>query len=275
MANSTFISHEASIRLIAFATILALLVLWERWAAIPGVRISPVRRWSSNCGMGVLDTLIVRFFFPAGAVTAAILAAKQHMGLFNHLPFTGSGAVLVSVLLLDLTIYLQHRLFHAVPWLWRIHRVHHADPEVDVSTALRFHPLESVLSMLLKTGMVVSFGMPASGVLAFEIVLNAAAMFNHANVSIPPRWERWIRFAIVTPEMHRMHHSPCIATANRNFGFSVSWWDRLLGSYLGPGRAELRSPVGLPDAPAAPGHVRLFWLLLMPFRSSLSEAIGR
>ena len=265
MANSTFMSHEASIRLIAFATILALLVLWERWEAIPGARISPVLRWSSNYGMGALDTLLLRLIFPAGAVTAAIVAGKQHMGLFNHLPFTGFGALVASVLLLDLTIYLQHRLFHAVPWLWRIHRVHHADPEVDVSTALRFHPLESLLSMLLKTGMVICLGMPAAGVLAFEIVLNAAAMFNHANVSIPTRWERRVRFAIVTPEMHRMHHSPHMATANRNFGFSVSWWDRLFGSYLEPGTAELRSPVGLPDAPAAPEHVRLLWLLLMPF----------
>jgi sterol desaturase/sphingolipid hydroxylase (fatty acid hydroxylase superfamily) len=266
MANSTFISHEASIRLIAFATILVLLVLWERWAAIPAARISPARRWSSNCAMGALDTFIVRLVFPAGAVTAAMLAAKQHMGLFNHLPFTGSGALIASLVLLDLAIYLQHRLFHALPWLWRIHRVHHADPEVDVSTALRFHPIESVLSMLLKTGMVVCFGMPAVGVLTFEIVLNAAAMFNHANVSIPPPWERWIRFAIVTPEMHRIHHSTRSANANRNFGFSVSWWDRLFGSYRGPVRAEPRSSVGLPDAPAAPEHVRLSWLLLMPFR---------
>src|SRR3984893_13142172 len=191
MADSTFVSHEASVRLMAFAIILALLVLWERRAAIPAARSSPARRWSSNYGMGLLDTLIVRLIFPAGAVTAAMVAAKQHVGLFNHLPFTGSGALVVSFVLLDLTIYVQHRLFHALPWLWRIHRVHHADPEVDVSTALRFHPLESVLSMLLKTGMVICLGMPAVSVLAFEIVLNAAAMFNHANVSIPPPWERW------------------------------------------------------------------------------------
>jgi sterol desaturase/sphingolipid hydroxylase (fatty acid hydroxylase superfamily) len=266
MADSTFVSHEACIRLIAFASILALLVLWERWAVIPADRISPARRWSSNYGMGLLDTLILRLLLPAGAVTAALVATKQHVGLFNHLPLTGFGALVASWVLLDLTIYLQHRLFHALPWLWRVHRVHHADPEVDVSTALRFHPVESVLSMLLKIGMVITFGMPPSGVLAFEIVLNGAAMFNHANVSLPPRWERWIRFAIVTPDMHRIHHSTHIANANHNFGFCVSWWDRLLGSYRAPGRASLSSSVGLPDAPAAPEHIRLPWLLLMPFR---------
>lgn len=266
MADSTFVSHEASVRLMAFAIILALLVLWERRAAIPAARISPARRWSSNYGMGLLDTLVLRLIFPAGAVTAAMVAARQHMGLFNQLPFTGSGELVVSVLLLDLTIYVQHRLFHALPWLWRIHRVHHADPEIDVSTALRFHPLESVLSMLLKTGAVVSFGMSPSAVLAFEIVLNAAAMFNHTNVSLPPRWERWIRFAIVTPDMHRLHHSTHIANANRNFAFCVPWWDRLLGSYRAPDSASLPSSIGLPDAPFAPEHVRLPWLLLMPFR---------
>ena len=266
MADSTFVSHEASVRLIAFATILALLVLWERWAVHPAPRFSPARRWSSNYGMGLLDTLILRLIFPAGAVTAAMVAAKQHMGLFNYLSLTGFGTVVASVVLLDLTIYLQHRLFHALPWLWRIHRVHHADPEVDVSTALRFHPVESVLSMLLKTAVVLAFGLPPSGVLAFEIVLNAAAMFNHANGSLPPPWERWIRFAIVTPDMHRIHHSTHIANANRNFGFCVSWWDRLLGSYRAPDRASLPSSVGLPDEPAAPEHIRLSWLLLMPFR---------
>jgi sterol desaturase/sphingolipid hydroxylase (fatty acid hydroxylase superfamily) len=266
MTDTTFLSHEVSVRLIAFAIILALLGLWEHRAVIPVARISPALRWSSNFGMGLLDTLIVRWIFPAGAVTAAVMAAKQHMGLFNHLLFTGSGAFLASFALLDLTIYAQHRLLHVLPWLWRVHRVHHADPEVDVSTALRFHPLESVLSMLLKAGAVLGFGMPPASVLAFEIVLNGAAMFNHTNASLPARWERWIRLAIVTPDTHRIHHSIDIANANRNFGFCLPWWDRLFGSYRAPGGAAVRSSVGLPDAPAAPEHVRLPTLLLMPFR---------
>jgi len=266
MADSTIVFHEAFIRLIVFAGILALLILWQRWAAARASQISPARRWSTNFGMGTFDTLTLRFIFPAGAVGAAVLAAKQHIGLFNHVPFTDYGAIVASFLLLDLTIYLQHRLFHAVPWLWRIHRVHHADPEVDVSTALRFHPLESVLSMLLKSGAVVSFGMPPSGVLIFEIILNGAAMFNHTNASLPRRLERWVRFTLVTPDMHRIHHSTNNAEANRNFGFSVSWWDRLLGSYRAPTGTSMPKAIGLPDGPAAPEHVRLRWLLLMPFR---------
>jgi sterol desaturase/sphingolipid hydroxylase (fatty acid hydroxylase superfamily) len=266
MADSTSVSHEASIRLIVFVTILALLILWERWAAARRTQISPARRLPTNFGMGILDTLILRFIFPAGAVGAAVLAAKSHMGLFRHVSLIGYGALVASVTLLDLTIYLQHRLLHALPWLWRIHRVHHADPEVDVSTALRFHPVESVLSMLLKTGVVVSFGMPPIGVLIFEIILNGAAMFNHTNASLPHRVERWVRFILVTPDMHRIHHSTRIAEANRNFGFSVSWWDRLFGSYRAPTGTSLPKSIGLPDGPAAPEHVQLHWLLLMPFR---------
>lgn len=265
MADNTILLHEAVIRLTVFGIILALLILWERWAATRATQISPARRWSTNFGMGALDTLILRFIFPAGAVGAAMLAAKQHMGLFNHVPFTACGAIVASVALLDLAIYLQHRLLHAVPWLWRIHRVHHADPEVDVSTALRFHPLESVLSMLLKAGVVVSFGMPTIGVLIFEIILNGAAMFNHTNASLARGLERWVRFILVTPDMHRIHHSTNPAEANRNFGFSVSWWDRLFGSYRAPPGPSLPRSIGLPDAPAAPEHVRLRWLLLMPF----------
>ena len=266
MADSTSVPHEASIRLIVFATILALLILWERWAAARRTKISPARRWPTNFGMGILDTLILRFIFPAGAVGAAALAAKSHMGLFSHVSLIGYGALVASVTLLDLTIYLQHRLFHALPWLWRIHRVHHADPEVDVSTALRFHPVESVLSMLLKTGVVVTFGMPPIGVLMFEIILNGAAMFNHTNASLPHHAERWVRFILVTPDMHRIHHSTNITEANRNYGFSVSWWDRLFGSYRAPTGTCLPKSIGLPDGPAAPEHVQLHGLLLMPFR---------
>jgi sterol desaturase/sphingolipid hydroxylase (fatty acid hydroxylase superfamily) len=268
MADSAFISHEAPIRLLAFAGLLALLVFWERRGAIPGAAIRTARRWSSNCGMGLLDTLLLRLLFPAGAVTAAIVAAKHHWGLFNHLPIAGLAALVTSLVLLDLTIYLQHRLFHSLPWLWRIHRVHHADPAVDVSTALRFHPLESLLSMLLKTGVVVCLGVPPSGVLAFEILLNGAAMFNHANASLPPRWERWLRLALVTPCMHRIHHSTRIAEASGNFGFCLSGWDRLFASYRIPVATPLRGCVGLPDGPAVPGHIRLPWLLGMPFRKS-------
>jgi len=266
MIATSFATHEASARLIVFAAIAVILIFWERRAAAHTARISPGHRWSANFGMGIIDTLILRLIFPAGAVGAAMLAARQQMGIFNHLSVTGSEAIAASLVLLDLSIYLQHRLFHVLPWLWLVHRVHHADPEVDVSTALRFHPLESLLSMLLKAGVVICFGMPPLGVLAFEIVLNAAAMFNHANASLPSRLERCVRFVLVTQDMHRIHHSTHMTEANRNFGFCVSWWDWLFGSYCAPDRSSLQSSIGLPDAPAAPEHLRLFWLLSMPFR---------
>jgi len=268
MTDSTIAHDYAPTRLIVFATILALLILWERWAAARVSHISRARRWSANFGMGLCDALILRFIFPAGAVSAAVFAAKQHIGLLNHMPVAGYQAILASCVLLDLTVYLQHRLFHAVPSLWRIHRVHHADPEVDVSTALRFHPLESVVSMLLKAGMVVCCGMPPIGVLIFEVILNSAAMFNHTNASIPNRAEPWVRLILVTPSMHSIHHSTDHAEANRNFGFSVCWWDRLFRSYRAPTPigTSLPGSIGLPDGEALPEHVRLHWLLLMPFR---------
>jgi sterol desaturase/sphingolipid hydroxylase (fatty acid hydroxylase superfamily) len=266
MADSTIVPAEACTRLIVFAILLGLLILWERWAATRVIHISRARRWSTNFGIGLFDTLLLRFIFPAGAVGAALFATKQHTGFFHHVPVTGYQAIVASLLLLDLTIYLQHRLLHAVPWLWRIHRVHHADPEIDVSTALRFHPLESVLSMLLKTAVVICFGMPAIGVLLFEMILNSAAMFNHTNASLPYHLEPWARWIVVTPDMHRIHHSTNPADANRNFGFSVSWWDRLLGSYRRPLGTAFPKSIGLPDGKATPEHVRLIWLLLMPFR---------
>lgn len=266
MADSTIVPDEASTRLIVFVITLVALILWERSVATRATHISRARRWSTNFGMGIFDTLILRLILPAGAVSAALFAAKQHTGLFHHVSVTGYQAILASLVLLDLTIYLQHRLLHAVPWLWRIHRVHHADPEIDVSTALRFHPVESVLSMLLKTGVVICFGMPAIGVLLFEMILNSAAMFNHTNASLPHHLEPWVRLILVTPDMHRIHHSTNPAEANRNFGFSVSWWDRLLGSYRPPLGTVLPKSTGLPDAKATPEHVRLIWLLLMPFR---------
>ena len=266
MANSTFVAHEASARLIVFAAIVVILSFWERCAAAHAARISLGRRWSANFAMGILDTLVLRLIFPAGAVSAAMLAARRHMGIFDHLSVTGPAAIVASLILLDLSIYLQHRMFHVFPWLWRVHRVHHADPAVDVSTALRFHPLESVLSMLLKTGVVICFGMPPLGVLAFEIVLNAAAMFNHANASLPSRLEHCLRFVLVTQDMHRIHHSTHMVEANRNFGFCVPWWDRLFGSYRAPDRSSPQNSLGLPDAPAAPEHLRLPCLLSMPFR---------
>jgi len=264
--------YEALTRLIAFAVSLLLLALWERWAAFRPQQARRPVRWRTNLGLGTIDVVVLRFAYPAGAVGAAVLAHDHGWGALNLLSTPLGVAVVVSVLLLDLVIYFQHWLFHAVPWLWRIHRVHHADPELDVSTALRFHPLESVFSMILKIGVVLLVGLPPLGVLVFEITLNAAAMFNHTNASLPTSLERWVRRLLVTPDMHRIHHSTHAPETNSNFGFSLSCWDRLFRTYRpSPRVSQSLMPIGLPDALPSPAHVQLGPVLLMPFFSSQSR----
>jgi sterol desaturase/sphingolipid hydroxylase (fatty acid hydroxylase superfamily) len=266
---STDSLNEGVVRLIAFAVILLLLVLWERWAALRRQRAHRSARWRTNLGIGAIDIMVLRAAYPAGAVGVAVVAQNYGWGAFNVLSIPVAAAVVAAVLLLDLVIYFQHRLFHAVPWLWRIHRVHHADPELDVSTALRFHPLESVFSMILKIGVVLLLGLPPLGVLIFEITLNAAAMFNHTNASLPTSLERWVRRLVVTPDMHRIHHSTYGAETNSNFGFSLSWWDRLFRTYRpSPRVSQTLMPIGLPDAAPSPTHIQLGPVLLMPFLSS-------
>jgi sterol desaturase/sphingolipid hydroxylase (fatty acid hydroxylase superfamily) len=267
MGDIAITTREAYIRLAVFAAALTLFFVWERRATAAATPISPPwRRWSSNFGIGIINAFILHVVFPAGPVGVALLAARYRLGLFNHVFFTGFGAQFASVVILDLAVYWQHRLFHQAPWLWRIHRVHHADPAVDVSTALRFHPAESVLSMLLKSAVVLCFGLPAIGVLLFEAALNVAAMFNHAEVSLGRRAERWLRSTVVTPDMHRLHHSPQVRYANGNFGTCTSCWDRLFGSYRCADSSPGRAPVGLPDGAPSPDHIRLPMLLSMPFR---------
>lgn len=268
--------NEGAVRLAAFAVVLLLLVLWERWAALREQRTRRTVRWRTNFGLGAIDIVLLRIVFPAGAVGAAVVAQSHGWGAFNMLPIPASVAVVASVLLLDLVIYFQHWLFHAVPWLWRIHRVHHADPEIDVSTALRFHPAESIVSMLLKAGVVLLLGLPTLGVLLFEVILNAAAMFNHTNASLPASLERWARRLVVTPDMHRIHHSTHGHETNSNFGFSLSWWDRLFRTYRPcPQIPQTLMPIGLPDESSSPAHIRLGPVLAMPFLSHRCRSAKR
>ena len=178
-----------------------------------------------------VDTLLVRILFPTTAVGLALLAEARGFGLFNVVALPAWVAVVASVVILDLAIYLQHVLFHAVPALWRLHRMHHADLEFDVTTGLRFHPIEILLSMLIKFAVVAALGAPALAVLIFEVLLNATSMFNHGNVRIPAGLDRVLRWLVVTPDMHRVHHSILSRETNSNFGFNLPWWDRLFGTY--------------------------------------------
>ncbi len=242
------LSHELGIRVAAFAGIFSLMAIWEVVGARRELTAAKSRRWFGNLALVVIDTVIVRLLFPTAAIGMALAAENFGWGLFHNVEVPYWPAVLVSVALLDLAIYLQHVMFHAIPVLWRLHMVHHADVDFDVTTGIRFHPIEIVLSMLIKLSVVFVLGPPVLGVLIFEVLLNALAMFNHANVRIPQRLDHVLRWIIVTPDMHRVHHSVDEKEYRTNFGFNLSWWDRLLGTYLGqPMKGHKEMSIGLED----------------------------
>ena len=207
------------------------MAVWELVAPRRSQAIGRGWRWPNNLGVVAVNTLLVRILFPTTAVGFALLAEARGFGLFNVIALPPGSAVVASVIILDLAIYLQHVLFHAVPALWRLHRMHHADLEFDVSTGLRFHPIEILLSMLIKLAVVAALGAPAVAVVIFEVLLNATSMFNHGNVRIPFGLDRVLRWLVVTPDMHRVHHSILSRETNSNFGFNLPWWDRLFGTY--------------------------------------------
>ena len=229
--SESIIHNEGTIRLVIFLGVLIIMALWE--VAVPRRALTQNKpfRWFGNLGIVALNTVLVRLLFPILAVGAAFWAEQNAWGLFNWLALPGWLEVAVAAALLDMIVYWQHRLFHKIPLFWRLHRMHHADPDFDVTTALRFHPLEMALSMVIKLGAVAILGPAALAVLIFEVLLNGTAMFNHGNVSLPPGLDRWLRLVVVTPDMHRVHHSIEAAEYNSNFGFNMPWWDRLFGTF--------------------------------------------
>jgi sterol desaturase/sphingolipid hydroxylase (fatty acid hydroxylase superfamily) len=229
--SESLLATEPQLRLIVFFGVLVAMALWELAAPRRRQEIPRVIRWTNNLGLVVIDTIVLRLTFPILAVGLAVIAQDRGWGLFNVIEAPGWVAFLVSILVLDLVIYLQHVMFHAVPALWRLHRMHHADLEFDVTTGLRFHPIEIILSMGIKMALVMALGPPAVAVLIFEVLLNATAMFNHANIRLPRLVDRFLRLIVVTPDMHRVHHSIIPEETNSNFGFNLPWWDRLLGTY--------------------------------------------
>jgi len=225
------LAHESAIRLGCFLGVLLAMMGWEWRLPRRAPSLPRARRWPANLGIVAVDSAVLRLAFPVLAVGAAQLAETRGWGLFHWLNAPFWPAFVASMLLLDLTIYAQHVAFHKIPLLWRLHRMHHTDLDFDVTTALRFHPLEIVLSMLIKWAVVVLLGAPPVAVLVFEVVLNATAMFNHGNVRLPPRLDRALRWLVVTPDMHRVHHSIRREETDSNFGFNLPWWDRLFGTY--------------------------------------------
>jgi sterol desaturase/sphingolipid hydroxylase (fatty acid hydroxylase superfamily) len=230
-------AHEASIRLGAFVGIFALMALWELRAPRRALTVSRALRWGSNLGLVVLNTVLVRLLFPVAAIGMASLTAAQGWGLLNRFVLPFWLAVVLAVVALDFVIWVQHVMVHAIPALWRLHRVHHADLDYDLTTGARFHPIEIVLSMLIKLAAIAVLGAPVVAVILFEVILNGMAMFNHGNVRLPAGLDLWLRWVFVTPDMHRIHHSVEADETNSNFGFNLSWWDRLLGTYREAPRA--------------------------------------
>jgi sterol desaturase/sphingolipid hydroxylase (fatty acid hydroxylase superfamily) len=274
--DAFLLSHEVPVRLGFFFGIFAIMAVWEILAPRRALQQGKVLRWTNNLALTALNSLLVRAILPVAAVAVAGAAAARGMGVFNIFDVPFAWAIVLSLLALDVAIYLQHLMFHAVPLLWRLHRVHHADLDFDVTTGARFHPVEIVLSMLFKFALILVLGPPAVAVLVFEILLNGASMFNHGNVRLPAGVDRVLRWLVVTPDMHRVHHSIDPRETNSNFGFNVPWWDRLFGTYVAQPRAGHGGmTIGIEQF-RAPGELRLDRMLLQPLRGEESAyPLGR
>jgi sterol desaturase/sphingolipid hydroxylase (fatty acid hydroxylase superfamily) len=260
--------HEAALRLAAFTGVFAAVALWEWQAPRRRARFARAARWPHNVALLVLDALVVRLLAPGAAIAVALAGESRGWGLLATVALSFWAEVVIAIVLLDLAIYFQHVVFHAVPALWRLHRVHHADPDFDVTTGTRFHPLEILLSLGIKCAAVAAIGAPSLAVLVFEIVLNATAMFNHANARLPASADRWLRWLVVTPDMHRVHHSALAHEMNGNFGFNVPWWDRLLGTYRAqPAAGHEAMRIGV-DGLQHASELRIGALLTQPFRAA-------
>lgn len=266
--SSQLVAIEVPLRLSAALLIFAVMAAWELAHGLRSPKVPRLPRWGANLGLVTVDVAVVRFLLPAGLVGAALWVEERGWGLLSLLDLHPVLAAVIAVLVLDLAIYLQHVLFHKVPLLWRFHRVHHADHDVDVTTGLRFHPVEIVLSLALKLALIAALGVPAEAALVFEVLLNGTSLFNHGNVALPAGVDRALRWLVVTPGMHHIHHSVERLEHDSNFGFNLTWWDRMLGTYrdrAAAGPEGLR--LGLAEFPE-PRLQNLPWLLAAPWRAN-------
>jgi len=230
---------------------------------------SKVKRWLNNFGLIAVDTVVVKLLLPAGAFGVALWTESNGYCLLNNIDISPLAATVVTVIVLDMIIYWQHRLFHVVPIFWRLHQVHHADRDIDVSTGLRFHPIEILISMLIKFAAVIALGAPAAAVVLFEVILNGMAMFNHANIRLPKALDSLIRLLFVTPDMHRVHHSIFKHETNSNYGFNLSIWDKIFGSYHAqPDLGHDKMTIGLQQYQGNTPTSSLLWMLKLPFTQS-------
>lgn len=262
------LTYENAFRLSVFLGMLTLMGIWEMASPRRRQDVPRLLRWSNNLAMVVIDTISVRLVFPILAVGVAYKVDELGAGILNWISLPDFGAVLIALIVLDLVIYAQHVAFHKIPILWRLHRMHHADLEFDASTALRFHPLEIILSMTLKMLVVILLGAPPIAVLLFEVILNASAIFNHSNIKLPRLIDSVLRLFIVTPDMHRVHHSVHQHETDSNYGFNLPWWDWIFGTYIAqPMNGHTKMRIGLERFRTR----RDLWLdrmLLQPLRRS-------
>jgi sterol desaturase/sphingolipid hydroxylase (fatty acid hydroxylase superfamily) len=269
--SDIILGHEPAVRMSIFLGVFALVAVAEGLMPRRRRDFSRLARWPSNIAIVVLNTAVLRWVFPVVAMGLALAAEDKGWGLLNMWALPPWLAVVIAIVVLDCTIYLQHVMVHAVPVLWRLHRMHHADQDFDVTTGARFHPLEILLSMVIKLAVVAALGPSALGVLLFEILLNATSMFNHGNLKLPVALDRVVRLVIVTPDMHRVHHSSVAAETNSNFGFSLPWWDRLFGTYRAqPEAGHEAMTIGLHEF-REPVDQRLDKMLLQPFRGPVGD----
>ena len=269
--TETIVTNEMFIRLTCFLSVFTVVVLWEIGLPRRERAVSRWVRWPSNLGIVALNTLLVRILIPTAAVGLALIVEAQNWGLLNQLAAPGWLTIVVAILILDFSIYLQHIMFHAVPLFWRMHRMHHADLDFDVTTGARFHPIEILLSMVIKLMVVTALGPPAAAVVIFEVLLNATSMFNHGNVRMPPGLDRILRWLVVTPDMHRVHHSILPNETNSNFGFNLPWWDRLFGTYRAqPVAGHDEMTIGIEEF-SEPRELRLDRMLVQPFRGTVGR----
>lgn len=273
MNIDTFITeYEVVIRLSFFFGVFLIMAVWELIAPRRQLIIPKLLRWGNNLALVFLNSFILRLLFPAAAVGMAAFAHQQGWGVFNYFDVPLIVAVILSVVIMDAIIYLQHVMVHAVPVLWRLHRVHHADPDFDVTTGSRFHPLEIILSMLIKFAVIIVLGPPVVAVIVFEVLLNATAMFNHSNVRLNLTVDKYLRLLVVTPDMHRVHHSVEADETNSNFGFNLPWWDRLFGTYRAQPRAGHKGmTIGIHQYNRPEQVSWLHKMLLLPFIGKITE----
>ena len=258
--------HEAATRLALFAILFAAMAFAEAMLPRRARAFSRLSRWPSNLAISALNNIVLEILIPVTVISVAMVAGRRQLGLLNVVPLPHAIALLAAVLVLDLAIYAQHVMFHWVPALWRLHRMHHADLDFDVTTGLRFHPGEIVISTLIKMGVVLAIGAPAGAVLTFEVLLNATSMFNHGNLALRGKIDRALRWILVTPDMHRVHHSIIRDETNSNFGFNVPWWDWLMRTYRAqPAAGHLAMTIGL-DQFREPGELGLLSMLTQPLR---------